>query len=86
MSEDPDEMLALDKVTGLVHQYKGTAPGGIGGEEMGFGIGIIPCDCEGQQAEIFEENVMNSNTVMIKRRHLEAGIWERAECLEEDDD
>lgn len=76
-----DEMLALDECTGLVHQYEGTAPGGIGAEDMGFGVGIIPCDCEGEHAEIFEDDMNAGNVVMVEQRHLAAGIWEPAPCL-----
>lgn len=78
---DNNEMLALDRVTGLVHQYNGTKPGGIGSEDMGFGVGVIPCDCEGDHAELFEEDLVSDNVVVVDERHLEQGIWEPAPCL-----
>lgn len=78
---DKREMLALDRTTGLVHQYEGTAPGGIGHEKTDFGIGIIPCDCDGRHGTIFKYSVESDNVVMIERRHLEVGVWEPAPCL-----
>lgn len=78
------EMLALDRTTGLVHQYKGTAPGGIGSEEMGFGIGVVQCDCEDEYAEMFEQALQEDKVVIVGRRHLRVGVWQPAPCLEED--
>jgi len=77
---DPEEMLALNEVTGLVHNYEGTIPGGLGAEEHDVPIGIAPCGCE-----LFEEAVANDNLKVINRKHLEAGIWEPADCMGGDD-
>ena len=76
-----DEMLALDTTTGLVHEYGGTTPGGIGSEKMGYGIGIIPCGCKADYAELFEEAVQSNSLMMIYPRQLEIGIWKPAPCL-----
>ena len=73
---DPEKMLALNDVTGIVHDYKGTSPGGLGSEDNDMPVGIIPCGCDE-----FEEAVENNTLTMIRRRHLERGIWEPAECL-----
>jgi len=79
---DAEEMLVLNKLTGLVHNYDGTVPGGYGGDPGSGGIGVAPCGCDG---ELFEESVMTDHAILIKGKHLEAGVWEPAPCLCEDE-
>lgn len=80
MSDDAEEMLALNELTGLVHDYKGTQIGGLGADKTDKGIGIISCGCDG-----FEEAVENDTLTMIRRKHLERGIWQAAPCLQDDE-
>lgn len=75
---DPEEMMALNQITGRVHKYNGTMLGGINKEDHDHNIGIIPCGCEE-----FEEAIKTDNLIMIERKHLERGIWEPAECVNE---
>ena len=83
MSE-PDEMLLLNEVTGIVHEYNGTGPGGYSSDEADSVIGVLPCGCEDD--DLFAEAVEMDNLIMIERRHLEKGIWEPAPCVETDEE
>lgn len=75
------DFLALNQLTGRVHKYGGTKLGGIGADENGIGIGIVPCGCDG-----FKEAVENDTIIAIQPKHLERGIWKPAECLEGESD
>lgn len=77
---DADEMLALNELTGLVHTYEGTGLGGVGVDENDMGIGLLSCGCDG-----FEEAAKNDTLTMIRRKHLERGIWQAAPCLSDGD-
>ena len=76
-----DDFLALNQLTGRVHKYGGAQPGGIGADENGLGIGVVPCGCDG-----FEEGVLNDTIMAIQPKHLERGIWEPADCLNGESD
>lgn len=80
-TSDNSEMLALNKATGRVHKYNGTVPGGIGADEMGFGIGIAPCGCDDDHFKVAVENDM---IIAIQPEQLEVGIWEPAPCIDTD--
>ena len=80
MSEGGRErILLLNQLTGRVHDYKGTAIGGLGSEEHNSPVGIIPCGCDG-----FDEACEADELTVINPRHLERGIWEPAKCLDAD--
>jgi hypothetical protein len=67
-SPDSDEMLALNELTGLVHDYAGA---GLGRPlDCGCGLGDEELDA----------------LVMIRRKHMERGIWRPAPCLGGDTD
>lgn len=78
---DEHELLLLDKLTGLVHQYKGTRIDGVAGEESPFSVRVAPCGCKRDYAAIVDESLEHDMMVVIKRRHLDIGIWKPAPCL-----
>lgn len=76
-------MLILNKLTGRVHEYNGTMVGGITKEDSEEAIGVIPCSCEGKDAEMFEDCLTSDNNMAIEEENMEKGIWEPAPCLQE---
>lgn len=66
-------MLALNEITGIVHDYDGVRQNRHGNIEC------IPCGCNGYE-EAWEEDLL----LLIREEHLERGIWERGECLKGD--
>lgn len=79
-NKNGSEILALNELTGKVHKYNGTCLGGVGSEDNDMPIGIDSCGCDG-----FEEAAKNDSLTVIKRRHLENGIWQPADCLNNND-
>lgn len=78
---DKNDIMALNELTGIVHEYNGTRVGGVGSASMGSGIGFVPCGCE--DGSWFEEAVERDTLTVIRRKHLERGIWEPAECVDD---
>jgi len=70
---NPDKMLALNELTGRVHDY--TGPGLQG---------PLKCGCDGKDLELFREGIEHDTLTMINPKHLEAGVWEPAPCLQGD--
>mgnify|MGYP006303760303 CR=1 FL=1 len=83
-----DELLLLDRTTGLVHQYdvgnlsrSSLDLAGLNGSYDSDGN--IACDCSEESGNMLETALRNSETMIITEEHLEVGIWEKAPCLED---
>lgn len=65
--DDSGGLLLLNRLTGRVHDYEGS---GLTGAHL--------CDCD-----LIQEAYDLDQVIVLRPRHLEQGIWEAGDCLDE---